>query len=370
MLVEPCRKTFGVALDASDDPVSLDLKQASMFASNRTDNSFCSDPYDLIAEQLYRKHGISPAGKFPVPSWLGPRPATSDEALVTLENYQRFYQDKGFLQTTEAIRKFVEKSIFPDLPVMIGIDHSATGGVLSAVSNRYGADQLSVIVLDRHFDGIAPSRRLAAYLESNANSGDGTTDQMPFSMLDETEYCCGSFWAYLLDRQVVLPQNLLYVGVADYPDQDMQDEWNGFQRCYREFEERGCRFFPLANFEGPYADQLTRCVDECITTPYVYVSLDVDVGSYESVHAARYMDGPGMSRDQLSDVAAVISNEISRKGALLAGFDVMEFNMHFLGIETPDGFKDRTLEAVDEFVGGLLVADTCPTPDPVQQEDI
>jgi arginase family enzyme len=344
MLAEPRRKTFGVALDASDDPVSLDLKRASMFASSRPGNDLCSDPYDRIAEQLQNKHGMSRAGKFPVPSWLGPRPTPADDSCVTMENYQRFYQDKGFWKATVAIREYVEKTIFPDIPVMIGIDHSATGGVLAAISNRYGADQLSVIVLDRHFDGIAPSTRLAA-------------EQMPFSALDEAEYCCGSFWAYLLERGVVLPENLLFVGVADYPDQDRQDEWKGFQRCYREFEERGCRFFPLNNFEAPYTDRLRRCVDECITTPNVYVSLDVDVGSYESVHAARYMDGPGLNREQLCDAANIIANAISRKGASLAGFDVMEFNMHFLGIETPDGFRDQTLTAVDEFIDGLLAAE-------------
>jgi arginase family enzyme len=342
MHAERCRKSFGVALDASDDPVSLDLKKASMSAAvNFGDDS---DPYDQIAERLRTNHGIRPAGKFPVPSWLGPRPAPADAARVTVENYQRFYQGKGFWQATVAIREYVEKSIFPDIPVMIGIDHSATGGVLAALSNRYGADQLSVIVLDRHFDGIAPSTRIA-------------TEQMPFAALDETEYCCGSFWAYLLDRKVVLPKNVLFIGVADYPDRNREDDWNSFQRCYGEFEERGCRFFPLAEFESLYRDRLAQSVDDCVKTPYVYVSLDVDVGSYESVHAARYMDGPGLSRDQLCDAANIIAKSISDKGASLAGFDVMEFNTHFLGIETANGIRDQTLMAVDEFIDGLLAVE-------------
>lgn len=314
-----------------------------MVAAGRAADDFCPDPYDRIAGRLAEKHGISPAGKFPVPSWLGPTPMPADAALVTMENFQRFYRYKGFWEAAEAIKAYVEESIFPDAPVMIGIDHSATGGVLAAVSNRYGADQLSVIVLDRHFDGIAPSTRLA-------------TEPMPFAALDEAEYCCGSFWAYLLDRGVVLPENLLFIGVADYPDPSRRDEWNAFQRSYAAYEERGCGFFPLASFEVPYADRLRRCVDQCITTPYVYVSLDVDVGSYESVHAARYMDGPGLNRRQLCDAAAVIADALAAKGACLAGFDVMEFNVHFLGIETPDGCRDQTLTVVDEFIGGLLAA--------------
>ena len=49
---------------------------------------------------------------------------------------------------------------FPVMPVMLGVDHSATGGVVSALSEKLGPENMSVVVLDQHFDGFPVSLRL------------------------------------------------------------------------------------------------------------------------------------------------------------------------------------------------------------------
>ena len=85
----------------------------------------------------------------------------------------------------------------------------------------------------------------------------------------------------------------------------------------------------------------------------MYISLDLDVGSYNSIHAARYMDKPGISKQNLLDVASIIASECCRRNLKIAGLDIMEFNMHFLGIETPSGIKDETLALVGEFTKAL-----------------
>jgi hypothetical protein len=38
----------------------------------------------------------------------------------------------------------------------------------------------------------------------------------------------------------------------------------------------------------------------------------------------------------------------------MIGLDIMEFNMHFLGIETPGGIKDDTLNLVKDFINRLV----------------
>lgn len=346
---------FGVALDASDDPMSLELKWASMLSAGGAGNGIHADPYDAMAGSLEARDDFQLAGKFPVPSWLGPRPLPADHSLLTLENFRRFYERRGFLDASEGIRDFVKQHIFPDSPVMIGIDHSATGGVVSALSERYGSRNLAVIVLDRHFDGIGLSCRLAADAALQRDGRAVPPEMMPFSTLEAEEYCCGSFWAYLMNAGLVLPQNLLFIGVADYPERnDAGDGWQGFREAYLDYEEKGCRYFPLRRFAEPYLDELSRFIDQHVTTPYLYVSLDVDVGSLNCVHAARYMDGPGISRQNLLDVARAIAKKVQGGAVSLAGFDIMEFNMHFLGIRTEDGLRDRTLEVVREFIGLLL----------------
>ena len=150
----------------------------------------------------------------------------------------------------------------------------------------------------------------------------------------------------------VLPENLVFVGVSDYPGHE-ETERTRFSTTYLDFEKRGCGFFKRQQFEGQYTDELTSFLQERIKAPHVYVSLDLDVGSYASTYAARYMDRPGITEKNLLDVAGIITNECHRRTFKIAGIDIMEFNMHFLGIEMPDGVKDTTLALVEKFLTAL-----------------
>jgi arginase family enzyme len=237
---------------------------------------------------------------------------------------------------------------------MLGIDHSATAGVLSALAEKYGAKMLSVVVLDQHFDAVPLSARLAGAAQNNPKSFPDTPfagQNIPVGFSDH--FCCGNFWAYLMDNGNVLPENLLFIGVADYPNHETDPKGDSYRTCYLDYEEQGCHFFPLWNFKGKYIDTLTRFLREKITTPYVYVSLDLDVGSYNSIHAARYMDRQGIGKKNLMDIAGLIADDCRRKRFQIIGLDIMEFNMHFLGIRTPQGINDSTLDLVKEFIKAL-----------------
>ena len=99
-----------------------------------------------------------------------------------------------------------------------------------------------------------------------------------------------------MDAGIVLPENLLFLGVADYPLGEPMPGWERFRESYLGFETKGCRFFPLQAFEGEYVRLLREFLSENIKTTNVYVSLDLDVGAQRCVHAARYMDWPGMEK--------------------------------------------------------------------------
>ena len=320
-----------------------------MTAQQTADSRLASDPYDLLADSITRHPGFAAAGKLPVPSWLGPRPSPDDYARVNNDSYQLFYNAQGFLKLTNQVSEFVSERIFPDNPLMLGVDHSTSGGVIKALAQRYGADQISVIVIDRHFDGIPLSHRV----ESDAEMVVGS---MPFTGIGGSEYCCGSFLGYLLDNGILPPRNLSLIGVADYPGGEISAAWKNFQTAYLDIEKRGSRFFPLWEFERSYQERLAQFIDAAITTPYLYVSLDLDVGSFNCVHAARYMDGPGISRQNLLDIAAMIARAVRTGRTVIAGVDVMEFNMHFLNMEVEEGVHDRTLEVALEFIRLLLSA--------------
>ena len=348
------KRVFGVALDASDDPWSLQLKWASMMAIRNSGDSLHSDPYDALVKDIAVLQHFELAGKFPIPSWLGPRPQLSDRHLVNAKNLQRFVANGGLVETMKGVRDFVDRNIFPGIPIMVGIDHSATGGVISALAKRYGPEMISIVVLDRHFDAIPLSLRMNGIV--NATSDFGTdTYSLLFNVVNKDQYCCGNFWAYLINAGIVLPQNLLFVGVADYPSEKIDSKWQSFRESYLDFEKRGCSFFPLWKFDGWYIDSLAQFLNGKITTPYVYVSLDLDVGAYQCISAARYMDGPGINKQNILDIAGIIADGNRKRSFMLVGFDIMEFNMHFLGIKTTEGSKDSTLTLVQDFIKALTL---------------
>jgi arginase family enzyme len=353
------KKLFGVALDPADDPWSLQLKHAWMTADVAKMDwlSACPDPYGAVTKGLagiLKEQHIRPFGRFPIPSWLWPKPKQSDLLQVTPKNMEDFFDSDSLLKIIQQLQSFVANSIFPEMPIMVGIDHSATAGVVSALADRYGPEMLSVVVLDQHFDAIPLSVRLAGASRTDPVFVPGKpfiTRNIPIRFKDQ--FCCGNFWSYLMNNGVVLPANLLFIGVADYPMHVDEPKGEDFQRRYLSFEKRGCSFFPLQQFDGQYIGALDRFIREKITAPYIYVSLDLDVGSYNSTYAARYMDRPGISGQNLLDVAGIIAGECHRGRLKMAGLDVMEFNMHFLGIETPSGIKDSTLALVGEFITAL-----------------
>jgi arginase family enzyme len=354
------KKLFGVALDPSDDPLSLELKRAWMDGAGKGGDRFSSylDPYDAVIDNMtnvLNDRHIEPAGKFPVSSWLRPRPEPSDWPLVTAQNIGEFYDSGGFREILRQLQQFVQDKIFPAMPVMVGIDHSATMVVISALAEKHGPHNLSVFVLDQHFDAIPLSVRLAETSRVTSPAMRGlpfSPPPIPLRLKDHC--CCGNFWAYLIDEGRILPQNLSFIGVADYPGRQPEaGKDSAFRKSYLSFEERGASFFPLQEFEKRYRRSLARFIRNKLTSPLAYISLDLDVGSYNSSFAARYMDRPGISRRNLLDTAGIIAGECRRGGVEIAGLDIMEFNMHFLGIETDDGVKDETLTLVKDFITAL-----------------
>jgi arginase family enzyme len=349
------KKLFGVALDPVDDPLSLEFKHAWMAADiTRLDwLSACLDPYCAVTEGLgdvLNEKGILPCGRFPVPSWLWPKPNKSDVSLVNTQAMAEFFDSGSLLKIVKQLQSFVTDKIFPAVPIMVGIDHSATAGVVSALTEKYGPKKLTTIVLDQHFDAIPLSVRLASAQQQDP--GYSAAPNIPGGFNDQ--FCCGNFWPYLIDEGTILPENLLFLGVADYPDYESGFENDIFKKYYLGFEERGVGFFPQKKFSGQYLNSLRRFLREKITTPYVYISLDLDVGSYNSVYAARYMDKPGISQQNILDIANIIAGSCRRGKYEIAGLDIMEFNMHFLGIEAPSNIQDSTLSLVGEFIKALL----------------
>ena len=343
-------KVMGVGVDASDDPWTLQLKLAALNAQEKGLESLHVDPYDMIVPELLRLcDGVEPVGKLPVPSWLSPRPKVSDAHLISKDHMGLFVSKGGMLKLANKVKRFTQEKVAPGYPIMLGVDHSATGGVISALSEALGPKNLAVLVLDQHFDGLPLSLRLDSAFQRHSSGAPFLHD----TAYDNT-YCCGNFWKHLIENRIVLPQNLFFIGVADYPDEKTPPQWRRFRESYLEFEAQGCHFFPLKAFEGAYIDDLKEFIEKKIRAPQLYVSLDLDVGAYRCVHAARYMDRVGINREALMNVARITARNCRSGRFQLVGMDVMEFNIHFLRLETKDGMKDETVSIALDFIKELI----------------
>jgi len=346
-------RVFGVALDASDNSQLVQLKQAATRAQQMGIVLPHRDPYDVLAPELAQlSERIDLVGKVDIPSWLRPIPDPSENAEISASRLEKFVADGGMFDLSLRVKDFVKRHVFPDFPIMLGVDHSSTGGVISALSEYLGPEKLTVLVLDQHFDGLPLSWRLNPELAASLNIDRG--QEVLTDILNDESYCCGNFWKHLIDAGIVLPENLLFVGVADYPGADMPEEWQQFKENYLKFEKMGCRFFPGERFDGAYQDELRRFIHDGIRTPNLYISLDVDVGAQNCMHAARYMDKTGISQQALMDIAATVDEVLRNSDIKLAGMDAVEFNMHFLGLSVNTEKKDRTMPVTLDFFKHLL----------------
>jgi arginase family enzyme len=89
-----------------------------------------------------------------------------------------------------------------------------------------------------------------------------------------------------------------------------------------------------------------RALFKRIKTPWLYVSIDMDVGSNNAVGAVRFDDWTGLSEAQIYRLAAELRKVLDR-GVSLAGLDVCEFNPRRAGM------GDRTYRVAANLIKAL-----------------
>jgi arginase family enzyme len=129
-----------------------------------------------------------------------------------------FIDSDGCREYAEKVESFLRETILPGIPIMLGVDHSLTGGCVKALTREYDSVNLALIILDSHFDAIIPSVRcgLIQYdVETNPISPFSPSDPYVKGRLDS--YNADSFIYYLVKERVLPPENILVLGVSDYP---------------------------------------------------------------------------------------------------------------------------------------------------------
>ncbi|TFF88796.1 MAG: hypothetical protein EU549_02360 [Promethearchaeota archaeon] len=362
-------KVFGAALDPTDSEKKIAIKLNylnNVVHKRETKHNNYQDSYNAFIEEsrILKDSKFHEVGRFPVETWLRSKPGPEDRIFMNPLEFRTFLDTNGCKEYSETMKNFIMKNILPDIPLMIGADHSLTGGVLSALSAKYGAENITVVIYDGHFDAIPTDLRLslAKYSKEHKDEIQAILPEFLDSLSKNTEvpstYNCGTFLYYLIEEKIVLPENLIFYGVMDYPDETLQDindpRVKNYVNFYKKFEEKGVRFIPN---DKDY-DNMNRSFEEImnsIETPYLYLSIDVDVGSLNAVLAARFMDFIGVDEKCLIESSEIIKNFLKSGDIEIIGMDIMEIEIFFINAQLKSGKTDKTIDIMEKFLELLLI---------------
>ncbi|MEI9478042.1 MAG: arginase family protein [Deltaproteobacteria bacterium] len=313
-------KVFGTAFDPLDIPERLDIKVAYLdwLRNKSTSEGDFSDPYDFIETEMKERYPNKRAkevkwiGKFPVDSWLRPKPAISDINHLSQEEFTRFLDGDGCHECSNRLVEYLTRNIGTSMPVMIGVDHSLTGGVLKYLSKRIG--DYNILIFDSHCDLIdleTRKRYFGCYINNLNNA---------FSRGDIYE--CGSFLYHLLKENIIKPENLWIVGAQDV-DHFKENAETLYSERILPWIRKGLHILSKKDF-------LCYGIPDEIKGQ-TYVSFDMDLGSLASVYAARFLNYKGLDVEQMFGLINVLSERIRTKKIDLIGLDIMEMDIHLLG---------------------------------------
>ena len=359
-------KVFGAALDPIDDPMKVLTKCSyiNRLAQNIVDpeRSFL-DPYEglLKYSKVLNKEEYIKIGKFSIESWLTPKPNIEDYPLLDPFKYQEFVNSGAVRALSKNLENFVIEKVLPDIPLMIGVDHSLTGGVLSALSKKYGSENILIVMFDAHFDAIPAqiSLDLVKYMQEHQKKinvlSPSLLDSMDVnSIILKNSYSCASFLDYLIQDGIILPQNLIIYGCQDYPSEEYRSIEDSrvkqFVEYYQSFEGKGVKIIPGTKNKNDMVKKLEESLEEC-KVPYIYISFDVDVGIFKEILAARFMNVIGIEKELILQAARAIKEFMELKKCELVGLDFLEIDTYVLGRELKkSGRIDQTAEVIDEFL--------------------
>ncbi|MFC1862923.1 arginase family protein [Thermodesulfobacteriota bacterium] len=363
---------FGVGFDPLPSNQALAIKHAYIQAKvlGKIASTDYTDPYAFFSNNLPEAFSgrFDLLGQVSIPTWLQPKPRANDSFGLTLDSLIHFMKSGGCLSIADKVRDFVNANVFPRIPGMIGVDHSSTYGVISALREQRGED-LALVVIDSHFDAVPMALRHG--LVEHAKNTDSIS--IPPDLLSVEDYpnlspSEISEWGklnpenvvlHMLEHKLIDPKNLVVVGISDYPPKAYEESEDPHVRDYLDYfkslEEQGTRFIPKSSIDEHGTKDLAKAL-QSLSARRVYVSLDMDVGSLSSVYACRFLSNIGLSFDQIEDLFQTLFSTFSN-GLTLAGFDIMEVDIHKLGAKIDNRHIDQATEIGRrflEFVGQVI----------------
>lgn len=356
---------FGVGFDPLPSKQALMIKHAYIQASvlGKIGPTDYKDPYAFFSNNLPQTLSgkFDLLGRVSIPTWLESKPSPNDSFGLTLDSLISFMKTGGCLSIADKVRDFIAEDVFPRIPGMIGVDHSSTYGAISALKQG-GEEDLGLVIIDSHFDAVPMALRygLIDYAKKTGSIA------IPPDLLSDEAYPNLSsseinkwdklnpenFLLHILEQKMIDPKNLVVVGISDYPpdayEQSDDTQVRDYLNYFRSLEEQGVSFISKSSIDANGMRGLEEALQN-LNAKRLYISLDIDIGSLSSVYACRFLSNIGLSIDQIEEMFQTLFSSFLN-GKTLAGFDIMEIDIHKLGISIDDLHIDRTIEICRSFL--------------------
>ncbi|HPR41951.1 MAG TPA: arginase family protein [Candidatus Methanofastidiosa archaeon] len=160
----------------------------------------------------------------------------------------------------------------------------------------------------------------------------------PFIHARSDSFNADSFIYKLIDEKYILPENVIVVGVSDYPKEisKIDDKRiSDFVDFYKSYEEMGLTIVTkeMINSNPRFFDPSSLEVEK------LHVSVDIDVGSRNAIYGARFTDFKGLPE---KEIYSLIDN-IKSCDAKVVSSDINEIDVWKAGSKF-FGKSDRTYE--------------------------
>jgi arginase family enzyme len=347
---------FGCPLDGDERYESIQEKLALRGVKKVFD-----DPYEGIMEILRREVNPefwSEKGSLNLPSWLSPIPSLTDEEKITTETFVDFMDSGGFETYAQQVGDFIEANIFPDVPCMLAVDHSLTGGAFKKLAERYGPENISLIVLDSHTDAI-PMSIMAGMIQYDIDTNPDTVYDRhdPFLYHRKDSYNASSFLYDLLNVEVLKPENLYLIGISDYPPKHAfrikDSRIENYVRIFSDLKRKGVKILTKNDFLT--SPSKVKNILTYLKSPYVYISVDLDIGARNGIDGVRFLERQGLNERQIYRIVDLLKSLLSRR-VQLAGMDLTEINPRKAGRHRLTG-EDQTYRIGANIIKKLLWED-------------
>jgi arginase family enzyme len=157
-----------------------------------------------------------------------------------------------------------------------------------------------------------------------------------------------------LAEKVLKPQNLFLIGISDYPPKHafrIEDlRIKNYVNIFSELKRQGVTMLTKSDFL--ISPSKVKNILNHIKTPYVYVSIDLDIGARNGVKAVRFLEREGLNERQIYRLVDCLRG-LLLKEIRLAGMDLTEINPRQAGGPPPTG-EDQTYRVATNIIKKLL----------------